>query len=102
MILFFLIILQQQDIVEFLNIKVREYEDHVNQLEAKVRELDEEKRVQDIRAKAELENATQKWKLELEQVQSQSLRYKGELDLLSEFKLQKVFVLFFLVVDSVP
>ncbi|KAI9359308.1 hypothetical protein DFJ73DRAFT_124516 [Zopfochytrium polystomum] len=79
----------KQDIVEFLNIKVHEHEEHITQLESKLSDLEEAKRDQELKAKSDFEAATLEWKSELDQCQTQSARYKAELDQLSDFKERK-------------
>ncbi|KAJ3105506.1 hypothetical protein HDU97_007985, partial [Phlyctochytrium planicorne] len=79
----------KQDIVEFLNIKVREHEEQITLLEEKVRSQEDEIRERDLKARAELDHVISESKRELEQAQSQGLRYKSELDQLFEFKGRK-------------
>ncbi|KAJ3213374.1 hypothetical protein HDU67_002956 [Dinochytrium kinnereticum] len=80
----------KQDIVEFLNIKVREHEEQITMLEEKVRAQEDEMRERDQKAKADMEHAISEGKLELEQAMNQGARYKAELDQLFEFKGRKV------------
>ncbi|KAI8850655.1 hypothetical protein BC829DRAFT_388601 [Chytridium lagenaria] len=79
----------KQDIVEFLNIKVREHEEQITLLEQKVRAQEDEMRERDMKAKADLEHAISEGKRELEQAQNLGARYKAELDQLFEFKGRK-------------
>ncbi|ORY40424.1 hypothetical protein BCR33DRAFT_852751 [Rhizoclosmatium globosum] len=79
----------KQDIVEFLNIKVREHEEHITVLEAKIQKLEDEKRALEAKAKQDIENTIADWKKELDGVQNLSSKYKGELDMLFDFKGKK-------------
>ncbi|KAJ3390061.1 ubiquitin-like protein atg8 [Entophlyctis sp. JEL0112] len=79
----------QQDIVEFLNIKVREHEEHITNLETTIQKLEEDKRALEEKALADMAHAEEEWHKELDNVRTQNLKYKGELDLLFEFKGRK-------------
>ncbi|KAJ3125426.1 ubiquitin-like protein atg8 [Physocladia obscura] len=79
----------EQDIVEFLNIKVREHEEHITNLESKIQQLENEKRSLETKAKADIENATIEWKKEVDNVQTVNAKYKSELDMLLDFKGRK-------------
>ncbi|KAJ3130852.1 hypothetical protein HK101_004920, partial [Irineochytrium annulatum] len=79
----------KQDIVEFLNIKVREHEEQINQLEEKVRRQEEEMRERDIKARLELETSVAEVRRELDGSQALAARYKAELDQLFDFRGRK-------------
>ncbi|KAJ3331684.1 hypothetical protein HDU76_002486 [Blyttiomyces sp. JEL0837] len=79
----------KQDSIDFLTIGVRKNEEKILSLEAKIHDLEDEKRQMELKAISDLEKAQMEWKLELEQVQNQSRGYKAELDQLSDFKGRK-------------
>ncbi|KAI8611593.1 hypothetical protein BC830DRAFT_1140590 [Chytriomyces sp. MP71] len=79
----------KQDIVEFLNIKVREHEEYITSLELKIQNLEDEKRAMEHKAKLDLDNTVSEWKRDMDIVQTQSAKYRSELDLLFDFKGKK-------------
>ncbi|KAJ3261869.1 hypothetical protein HDU77_000682 [Chytriomyces hyalinus] len=79
----------KQDIVEFLNIKVREHEEYISSLEQQIQRLEDEKRALEVKSKNDLENTIHEWKKELDHVQTQGAKYKNDLDMLSDFRGRK-------------
>ncbi|KAI8924664.1 hypothetical protein BC831DRAFT_436357 [Entophlyctis helioformis] len=79
----------QQDIVEFLNIKVGEHEKMIASLESKTRQLEEEKRDLETWSKNEIESTRMSMHSELEILQIQCAKYKAELAELTAFSAKK-------------
>ncbi|KAJ3068809.1 hypothetical protein HDU98_008086 [Podochytrium sp. JEL0797] len=79
----------KQDIVEFLNIKVREHEEHITTLEFKILTLEQEKRALEHKGKHDVESTKEEWRKEVDGVQTTCAKYKAELDMLFDFKGRK-------------
>ncbi|KAJ1327308.1 hypothetical protein BSLG_010650 [Batrachochytrium salamandrivorans] len=79
----------KQDIVEFLNIKVRDHEKMISGLELKAHHLEEEKHDIAIRSKNEVDHIRTSMQLELENMQTQCTKFKSELSELTAFSAKK-------------
>ncbi|KAI8801556.1 hypothetical protein BJ742DRAFT_685065, partial [Cladochytrium replicatum] len=82
----------KQDILEFLNIKVGEYEKDVSSLEQRIRQLEEEKRALEARSHIhhkKLSTYGFASKAEVEVLQVTCAKYRTELDQLNDFKGRK-------------
>lgn len=80
----------QQDIVEFLNIKVQEYERQISALEDSIRKLEKDKSESEAESKQTLEKHIEDSKQEIDHLSIQCAKYKHELDQLAEFRGKKV------------
>ncbi|ORX73478.1 hypothetical protein BCR32DRAFT_305198 [Anaeromyces robustus] len=79
----------KKDIVEFLNVKVIEHEQHITELAEKIKELEEEKQMIEENGKLEVEKLKQEHDTVIENLNFQNTKYKTELEELSQFKINK-------------
>lgn len=79
----------QQDIVEFLNIKVGEHEKMISGLEAKNKVLEEEKKLVEEKCKFEVDNIQSVTQLEIDNLSFQCQKLKSDLVELSSFSAQR-------------
>ncbi|KAG4108603.1 hypothetical protein H8356DRAFT_1021605 [Neocallimastix lanati (nom. inval.)] len=74
----------KKDIVEFLNVKVVEHEQHITELAEKITKLENEKLMLE-----EIEKLKQEHDMVVENLNFQNTKYKTELDELTQFKINK-------------
>ncbi|KAG4097135.1 hypothetical protein H8356DRAFT_431290 [Neocallimastix lanati (nom. inval.)] len=79
----------KKDIVEFLNIKVVEHEQHITELLRRIKELEDEKIMIKENRKIELEKLQQEHDEVVTNLNIQNTKYKTELDELTKFKANK-------------
>ncbi|ORX49744.1 hypothetical protein BCR36DRAFT_412708 [Piromyces finnis] len=79
----------KKDIVEFLNVKVIEHEQHITELADRIKELEEEKSMIEENGRMELEKLKQEHDVVVENLNFQNTKYKSELDELNQFKINK-------------
>lgn len=75
--------------MEFLNIKVGEHERTIGSLQTKVRQLEDENREIEIRTTNEIGATKASMQMEVDTLQNQCTKYKGELSELSTFSSKK-------------
>jgi len=79
----------KKDIVEFLNVKVIEHEQHITELAERIKELEQEKLMVEENGKMELEKLKEEHTTVIENLTFQNTKYKTELEELSQFKINK-------------